>query len=402
MISHSSDDNGTYFIWKSYTESGTYSRTGLGIALLNATISDEEKVICSSQYKFDVDCCQKDGDLRKVEIWWKDFGDCQPYIMYGGDHLCKMPEVLPFAGTSGLMWYAILYGLYGGSGGPLYAIPDVKGGCLPFTWIQSGPGKLYIPDKDTGGPQTMAYYQLGELSEIDCHDDVNITLADRCGTTYNVLAESCCAGADELVLVYTTLLMACSQQQTLYAQGGCAPYTWRVTAGGGTIEYSGLGYEAIYYSPATNPNCTSNPTITLTDCCGASDSISLAVNCYVGGIALGYNDYWTCGACVPDPWPATTCNINFAVSRSTWDCNGTLTTYCETAVKPACNAAAWNLCNGRQPTCTPPVPTSCWSNACGCGCGGYACACNVLLDCRTPTLKANGCCPINPLTGLPY
>lgn len=93
MISHGYDDGGNYIIWKAYTETDEYSRTGLGIMLLKAVISDDkDKIICSQEKKIDVDCCQKGSDDRKVEIWWQDFGTCHPYIFYGDATICLMPH----------------------------------------------------------------------------------------------------------------------------------------------------------------------------------------------------------------------------------------------------------------------------------------------------------------------
>jgi len=398
VISHGHDAQGDYFIWKAYTESGVYSRTGLGILDLKASISDlNGEVICDVDKKIDVDCCLKGSDNRKVEIWWEDFGTCTPYIPYQGvvyNAICKMPTEVSIGGTAGLAWYGCTHPQQ-----PLYAIPEIKGSCLPVEWTFSGPIELLDPNKKNDN--TIFF----KCIEGACNEEATITLRDRCGTEYIVRGRPCCEDAAAPSINYTSLLMSCSQYQTLNAFGGCGPYSWSISGGGGTLN-TNTGSEVIYHAPATNANCTDNPTITVTDCCGGSANLQLAINCYsASGTALGYTSLEVC-----ECRHYTNCNIcGFCYYGSgnwhtrKWDCSGTLTYDCET--NPGCSVGSWPSCGsytveykGAQGCYSE---TNCWNNQCGCGCG-LSCPCNAIKDCRTQDQKDAGCCPINPLTGLPY
>jgi len=394
VISRGTDSGGTYIIWKAYTESIKYSRTGLAIMRLVARIRDSDGIeICSQNERIEVDCCLK--DTRPVEIWWEDFGTCEPYIPYPGvvyNAICKMPTQVPYWGTSGLVWYGCTQPQQ-----PLYAIPEINGSCLPVEWTLTGPISLWNSDKN----DNLIYFKC---EEAGCTESATITLRDRCGTSYFVRAAPCCEEAEELTLGYTSLLMACSGSQDFTHTGGCAPYVWSAT--GGTIDQTGH-----YHAPATNANCTSNPTITVTDCCGNSVSISLAVNCSTATtIATGLGIWLECSGC----WCSDRgCDqgisgcFDWIITR--YQCDGTQISSCETRPcgtgNPPCNGitAGWHQhpCTDCSPTGCPPA--SCWTNQCSGVCP------NPLLnlpcgagDCRTAAQKLAGCCPLNPLTGLPY
>jgi hypothetical protein len=386
------DEFGNYIIWKAYTETGDISRTGLGIMLIKAVISDNKGiVICNQQQKIDVDCCLKVADLRKVEIWWEDFGTCQPFITYPGvvyNAICLMPTEVPIYGTGGLNYYGNTYPYQ-----PLYSIPEINGSCLPMEWTLSGPITF------RGGSKKNDNTIFFQLSGLDCYSEVGITLKDRCGTEYIVRGTPCCEDATALSIGYYTLLMSCGgQQQTFTPNGGCSPYTWAVTSGGGTITQDG-----VYTTPDTNPNCTDNPTITLTDCCGNSASIGLAVNCYGSARALGIVQFDECSGCWCDP---SGCNNGaygcFDFINSIYDCTGALLSVCET--RPCANCTPppgyiHHTCVDCSPTGCPP--SSCYTGQCGC-IKTTNCPCGVLVDGRSDAMKAAGCCPLNPFTGLPY
>ena len=386
LIDHGQDAGGNYIIWKAYTETDEYSRTGLGIMLLRAAISDNKnKIICSQERKIDVDCCLKDIDLRKVEIWWEDFGTCQPYIMYGGVAICKMPTEVQTGGLTGLLMYS------SHPAQPLYSIPDIKGSCLPMEWTLTGPIKFA---QDSKKNDNTIYFAL---EEANCNESVFITLKDRCETLYRVRGTPCCDNAAELYISYVSLLMSCSQQQELTAIGGCGPYRWSLTGGGGTIGDSGK--TVVYTAPATNANCTDNPTIQVTDCCGNTASIQLAVNCYSGGVALRLDDATQTGYI----WDShnNLCTWQGSGYYKDWDCAGTLTYYYPYPINiimmygdPTCNTNVFD-----QGTCSaeaalgPKVRCSTSPR----GFPNWA-----LYDARSAAMKAAGCCPINPITGLPY
>jgi len=392
-----SDAGGSYFLWKAYTEWSNvgphvvdFSRAGLGYMLMQGFIKNEGKNLCESKpIIIKVDCCLKDIEHRSVEIWWEDFGTCQPFMNYGGVTICKMPTEVPMGGTAGLAWYGCTHPQQ-----PLYAIPEIKGSCLPIEWTLSGPIALWNSKKN----DNIIYFKC---LEAGCNDPATITLRDRCGTEYIVRGSPCCQDAKEPSILYTSLLMSCGQYQTLNAFGGCGPYSWSISGGGGTLN-TNTGSEVIYHAPATNANCTDNPTITVTDCCGGSANLQLAINCYsASGTALGYTSLEVC-----ECRHYTNCNIcGFCYYGSgnwhtrKWDCSGTLTYDCET--NPGCSVGSWPSCGSYTGDQGCFSETNCWTNQCGCGCGP-SCPCNAIKDCRTQAQKDAGCCPINPLTGLPY
>jgi hypothetical protein len=396
IVDQGHDEFGGYIIWKAFTESGdNLSRTGLGIMLLKATVgSPRNATLCKNEKKIDVDCCEKSSDLRKVEIWWEDFGTCQPYIMYPGvlyDAICKMPQTIPMGGTSGLIWYACTYPYQ-----PLYGIPEINGSCLPLKWELTGPISFLGSSKEDD------YSIFLKCGEGDCQSGASITLTDRCGSVYHVRVKPCCEEAAALSISYTSLLMSCGQQQTFTAKGGCSPYLWSITGGGGSITQEG-----VYTAPATNGNCLNNPTIQVTDCCGNTASINLAINCVEQGVALGFVHWLECSGC----WCINIGCDQGAVGCFDWindeyDCAGNLYSHCETRPcgtgNPPCNGntSGWHKvdCDICEPSGCPP--TSCFTNQCGCIV--LNCPCNTLIDGRSADDKAEGCCPLNPFTGLPY
>ena len=391
IISHDHDAGGSYIIWKAYTEAASaniFSRTGLGIMLLTAEISDlVGNVICNQQAKIDVDCCKKDSDSRNVEIWWEGVGTCEPFIIYNDKHICLMPATVS---TRMLITYSTPF--YAAQ--PLYAIPDIKGSCIPLEWTFSGP----IIPINTGPYGTATYFQITSAPG-DCESPVTITLMDRCGKSYIVNATPCCTDADPLVLNYTSLLMSCSQQQYLFATGGCGPYSWSITGGGGTLS-AVTGENVTYTAPSTNPNCTSNPTITVTDCCGNTASISLAVNCYSDGSSLVQTILtWQCpvdqvhcfGGVGCSGFPPGFVCAGAIFDIISYDCSGVMISECNTG-----DTGVYYWCYA---DCSPL--TNCFTAECGCG-GASPCPCNSLIDMRTSAMKEGGCCPLNPITGLPY
>ena len=397
VISFDADSGGTYIVWKAYTESGPYSRTGLGIMRLVARVKDKTGIeVCAQNKRIEVDCCLKDVKHRAVEIWWEGIGVCEPFIIYGGLHLCKAPTSL---GMSGLNWYACMYPYQ-----PFYSIPDIRGICLPVEWTLSGPIDFRGSDKN----DNTIYIKC---LESGCNEATTITLRDRCGGEYQIRARPCCEDADELSISYTSLVMGCSQQQDLTALGGCGPYTWTITSGGGTIGETGK--TVTYYSPATNPNCANNPTIMVADCCGGSAELKLAVNCYIPGSTLALTKSDLTKLCCYkiadiDCSGGVVYNSKLSEVIYAWDCNGDLICTRDYSYN--------NIPSG---SCTPPVNCTnycpcnlvdepgCWNNyqcvqgLTGCGIGDQQ-PCDTMIDRRTADMKTNGCCPINPLTGLPY
>jgi len=283
-----------------------------------------------------------------------------------------------------------------------YVLPDLFGSCLPFEWTLIGPGRL-----DTGGMfGEIGYYNC---AGIDCWQDITITVKDRCETSTQVHAKSCCETAAALSISYTTLLMSCGSQQDLYASNGCGPYRWAISAGGGTLS-ADTGWMVTYTAPATNLNCTENPTITLTDCCGVSASISMAVNCYTGDtIALTLDNFTQCWCCEMVNcgicgWCSICCGW---YEHWGWNCAGVLKNHTYPGGRDSCatcgtaaESAFCTSCGGWSEVDCPPN-TRCIGSQKN-ACCGYTGNFGLLVDVRTQAMKDAGCCPINPLTGLPY
>jgi len=202
----------------------------------------------------------------------------------------------------------------------------------------------------------------------------------------------CTPTGNPLQINYTNLLMSCGASQNLSASGGCPPYSWSLFGGGSLTPSGGDNTSATYNAPTSNSNCANNAMITLTDCCRNTADIQLAVNCYTGAdVALSYWDvtindtcvYGGCGIC----WPNYYCFHSPLVTwwRNYYKCDSTISGTCSTS--------------GGWCTLTPGcLPVNCTTAACG----GDDHNCPDLHDNRTTAMKTQGCCPLNPITGLPF
>lgn len=197
---------------------------------------------------------------------------------------------------------------------------------------------------------------------------------------------------------YTTQQMNTNGTQTLTASGGLAPYSWSITAGGGSLS-SGSGASVIYTAPAANVNCTNNPTIQLTETCGGFTTLQIAINGKGrGNIAYYITDFTgPVGGCTP---------VHRILGRTGYDCGGELVVNrvgcsncincqsvkcvanccgdCDEGTNPCTDANMIAVCKG---TCTDTRcvdPTACRAEG-ECDPGTY--------DHRTAELCSLGCCP---------
>ncbi len=218
----------------------------------------------------------------------------------------------------------------------------------------------------------------------------------------------CTPTGNPIEINYVSLLMSCGGSQNLSASGGCPPYNWSLSGGGTLTPGGGDNTSATYIAPASNANCTDNPTIILTDCCRSIAGIQLAVNCYSGNdSALGLNTKRSCAGsgcwCKP-PYQGgcdqgdSTC---FQFHRTDWKCDSTIKVDCDTGD-----------CSLKQPypsyvdvgsffSWNPVCPPGCYTNQCDCILPYGQCICG-LMDGRTAAMKTQGCCPLDPETGLPF
>jgi hypothetical protein len=364
-----------------------YSRTGLGILYLTAEVKNVYgRVLCSTSKKIDVDCCKKNTDLRAVAIWWENCGS--------GVSVCKLGPEFKY---QDLVDYSLDQGL-------LYTRPEVKGGCIPFDWSIEGPGSLV----KVGDFKDKAFYKIPGPNDppARCDESLYISVHDRCNNTYIAHAPPCCDTIEgDVIIYYTSLIMYCNQSQDFSVHGGCIPYTWELTGGGGTLTgASGAGLTATYVAPATNPNCANNPTIRVTDCCGNSTQIKLAINCYSGfAHALVVGELLKCccykiqnPGCAGKGYDAV-----LSVHYIDWACDGTIVVDQWAGSRSNCSGVC-----PQPPPCTNSCPCDksddpdCWNNY-DCGCAS-PCPCDTIVDVRTTAMKNSGCCPLNPFTGLPY
>jgi RHS repeat-associated protein len=221
-------------------------------------------------------------------------------------------------------------------------------------------------------------------------------------------------GQSSLAISYTSLSMSCGVSQNLSASGGCPPYDWSLSGGGTLTPGGGDNTNATYVAPASNPNCTNNAMITLTDFCKNTACIQLAVNCYTGarqGLGLGEFIFCYCAHF----FNGDLCGFSYdGAARwkiTRWDCSGNEIYFCDTrpngcpATPSSCTTGPWGPFCG---ACEFQVEgaegcydeNSCWTNQCGSPCpsaGGCG-----FCDARTAAMKQQGCCPLNPETGSPY
>ncbi|MCJ7805602.1 hypothetical protein MUP46_03070 [Patescibacteria group bacterium] len=119
-----------------------------------------------------------------------------------------------------------------------------------------------------------------------CPTSVNVYFEDSEGRKgcYELkrkdITECCCGIPPPLLVSYSTLAMLCGQSQSLIIDPtafGCPPYSWSLFGGGSLDKEEGV--QVVYTAPDTNPSCSLNPVIVVTDNCGTPCVLNLAVNC---------------------------------------------------------------------------------------------------------------------------
>ncbi len=209
------------------------------------------------------------------------------------------------------------------------------------------------------------------------------------GTANRDCTETVCQGCVSSAIAYTSLFMHVGEQQDLYVENPAADcsYMWQITAGGGGLS-AGEGTSVVYTAPAGNPNCNSNPTITLstTTLSGTveCDAVTFIINEYVGeGIAYQTGTSGQTFCSTGAPCDDGLCIIeNCTFTRRSYKCDGSLTNTASAdsqasfCVPPGTceNTATYPDCKNVQHTFTA------WSQG-------------FIADCRDDAMKAAGCCP---------
>lgn len=241
------------------------------------------------------------------------------------------------------------------------------------------------------------------------------------------LQECCCVAHPTLTIAYFTLAMQCGQSQNLgLVQGeeGCPPYQWSISGGGSISSTTGTG--TTYTAPDSNPSCSLNPTITVTDGCGHSSAVTLAVNCYgQGENALVYHTFVDGGD--GSGWGMNIPGCPFVFGHTVYGyyhvirCDGAETQNGQNGGYAICERPGGSPCDIAHGA---KIGQYCLGSFCA---GGGACPdncncmtigptawheffqaqeeptdCEKTFDLRTPAMIEAGCCPLNPATGLPF
>ncbi len=192
-----------------------------------------------------------------------------------------------------------------------------------------------------------------------------------------------CSTCPPPIIDATTKQVPVNGSQGLTASGGAGgPYTWSMVSGAGSI--SGTSGTSINYSaPSSNANCAGNPVIRVTDSCGASTDMSLAV--YAASGFAGYYVYPTFEGCAGRVLGV----CYYQIFKNIIACDGNFTGYI-IACSPGHNVGACTVedyytwadtgCGQEQGAC---LTTNCTD---GCAYGYH--------DTRTSGQLSQGCCPL--------
>ena len=182
-----------------------------------------------------------------------------------------------------------------------------------------------------------------------------------------------------LSISYTAKQMLFGEQQSLFAHdsmfGDAVPcclaeeLVWTIISGGGFLNPA-TGLETTYTAPDSNANCYDNPVIELSDCCGRTGTLTLAIS-----MTSSSEAYYTNNDGEVTRGAIGYCSRTCTYVREWWDCNGV---YLRQALfhEPITNY---------DPNCYNPP------NMMGLPC--YAASGPGPVDVRDDAAKLAGCCP---------
>jgi hypothetical protein len=241
---------------------------------------------------------------------------------------------------------------------------SVSGGDAGCAYDMEASGGEFVGNKYFA-PMTPGTYELSVTPWMS--DDSG----KKCATK-SVTVSGGCDGK----IGYTTLQMSTGGTQTLTVTGSTGgTYTWATTSG--SISPS-EGTSVTFTAPATNANCSSNPTITLT--CGGNivDTVQIAVNAYTD-FGVGYYGTKTeAGICY---WPGPGYKYEW------WSMSGKVESLsCAGAVAlsgvKTLSVGGFSSCGEAESAVNAGILASLGISAWG-----------VWEDRRSPAALLNGCCP---------
>ena len=262
-----------------------------------------------------------------------------------------------------------------------------------FGWIQSvkyGPNDTVIVTVCWNETDRLAGRKVGPKGTLNNGKDISATIdLKKCEAPCKT-----CPGTPLLSIGYTSQQMSVNGTQALTASGGGGSYTWSMS-GGGTLSKSS-GASTTYTAPATNANCTYNPTLTVTDCCKNTATLKIAVNQYTTP-ADAYSHYFCANYCTgpcppPNPTKYTYASVGkrqeYTCTGAAWGTAGTCGT---------CSFTCWStVCySSFSPSCTGDSETVC-NTAMSQNCPGKTQ--DTYYDDRTDAMKTGGCCPAKLLS----
>ena len=183
-----------------------------------------------------------------------------------------------------------------------------------------------------------------------------------------------------LSIAYWSLQMSAGGYQMLSAHDSVTGYSipfceddqlqWSIVSGGGSLS-NATGLSTEYHAPDENENCVQNPVIRLTDCCGRSATLTLAVNKVTGWVAYRVDE--------PTSFYHANCHRDIDCAGSVWWSNHNQY-YCDGTLASSDLRFCLADCDG---TYDPKDP-----------CTTTAGNCELIpVDLRTPEQILAGCCP---------
>lgn len=263
-----------------------------------------------------------------------------------------------------------------------YSVSNTNPHC-DYTWSASAGripgGTFYAPSSEQ--VVDISISPLGTIDTGQACDTIKVQVKSSAGC----IAES--------IGISGTTQMNVGESKTLTVLNSRpgVTYTWVVSTGGGSISPA-TGTSTTYTAPASNPNCTNNPTIQLKIGTNICDSVRLAVNgsSSTNWVVWTYTDF----SCYQ---PGTNCIINCSIQVNAYGCDGLLK-YGPCGYSKQC---AGSLCNGdgcpgsQFPSCDTCKNSPVDIPACYLG-SGYSLAYWLAKnpeDRRSSSEKASGCCP---------